>query len=202
MHFDADNTSDTTGPMGMLTKVFGAMKGGQFSFTLNENGEVGSVTGIREMMERIAAGLPNGEMAIQNMKGGFDEETIRQNMQQAFAAYPGKPVRPGDTWSKTLVQKAQGLQIKFDNQFTLESVNGDDAVIKVTSKLGSAEPGNVNGAEMNMSGTSDGELHYSLKNGMPTQGEQKMKLDMKITAQGTQVPMSMDVTTKITGKQL
>ncbi|MBS1935921.1 MAG: hypothetical protein JST96_18120, partial [Bacteroidetes bacterium] len=52
LKFDTDSaTSDTTGPTGMMLKIFGAMKGGQFAFTMDDKGHVGEVTGMREMME-------------------------------------------------------------------------------------------------------------------------------------------------------
>jgi hypothetical protein len=39
----------------MVGKVMGAMKGGQFGFTINENGEIGSVFGLQEMMKNMIA---------------------------------------------------------------------------------------------------------------------------------------------------
>jgi hypothetical protein len=201
MHFDTDMPMDSTDPMAMMGKIFGAMKGSQFSFTLNEKGEIGKVSGIKEMQEKMLAGLPNAEQVMEGMKNSFNEESMKENIGQAFAAYPGKPVRPGESWTKSLVQSTQGMKVKSDNTFTLESVNGDDAIIKVVSKLSSDSSAVVNGANISMSGTSDGKMHYDLKTGMTTDGDMDMKMDMKVKAGGQEVPMNMDMKMKIKGKK-
>jgi hypothetical protein len=202
MHFDTGGTGDTIGPMGMMSKVFGAMTGAEFYFTVNDNGEIGKLSGIREMFDKMFAGFPNSEEMAQNLKGGFDEESIRQNMQQAFAAYPGKTVKPGESWSKMVVQQTQGMRVNFENHFTLESVVGDDAVIKVNSKLSSPDTNTVNGTQMNMSGTSDGKLHYNLKTGMPTDGDQQMSMNLKVSSNGMEIPIGIDVKTTTKGRQM
>ena len=202
MHFDTDTPMDTTDPMAVMGKIFGAMKGSQFSFTLNEKGEIGNVRGIKEMQEKMLAGLPNAEQVMEGMKSSFDEESIKENIGQAFAAYPGKPVRTGKTWTKSTVQKTQGINVKSDNTYTLESVNGDDVVIKLVSKLSSDSSAVVNGANVSMSGTSDGKMHYDLKTGMTTDGDMNMKMDMKVKAGGQEVPMTMDMKMKIKGKKI
>lgn len=203
MHFDTDMPVDTTTPAGIMAKVFTALKGAKFSFIVNENGEITRVIGVEEMAERMSAGLPHPEELSQSLRGsGFDEESIKQNMQQAFAAYPGKPVKPGDSWSKSMNQKVQGLNVKLDYDFTLEAVNGDDAVIKVISKLNSLHDGTINGTNVNMGGTSTGMMHYSLATGMATDATTDMNLTMKVSAQGMEIPMQMKIKTMMKGKKI
>src|SRR5689334_13442741 len=48
MHFGTEGSGDTAGPMAIMSKVFSAMKGAQFSFTVNDNGEIGKISGVRE----------------------------------------------------------------------------------------------------------------------------------------------------------
>ncbi len=201
MHFDTESPADTTGPMAIMSKVFGAMKGAQFFFTLNDKGEVGEVRGVKEMQEKMVADLPNSAQIIQGLKGSFDDESLRENMQQAFAAYPGKPVKPGDSWSKSMTQKTQGMHVKFDNIYTLESVNGNDAVIKLVCKL-SSPTGTINDTEMNMTGTSEGKTHYDLETGMTTSGNVDMKMNMKVKTGEMEIPMSMDMKMTTKGKKI
>ncbi|HEV8286006.1 MAG TPA: DUF6263 family protein [Chitinophagaceae bacterium] len=204
MHFDSEEITDTTGPMGIMAKIFGAMKGSKFSFTVNDNGEIGEMSGVKAMQEKMLAGIgiPNTAEALEGLKNTIDDESLRENMQQAFAAYPGKPVKPGDSWTKALVQKTQGITIKLDNTYTLESVKGNDALIKLSSKLNSGGPATVNNTEMNITGTSEGNIHYDLTTGMMTTGNIDMKMDMKVKTAQTEMPMivNMKITTK--GKKI
>jgi hypothetical protein len=201
MHFDTDRPfEDTTGPTAILGQILGAMKGSQFSFTINEKGDVGEVMGLKEMQEKIIAGIPNGREMISGMQESFDEEAIRQNMQQAFSAYPGKRVRIGESWNRSIIQKNQGMDIKSDNTYTLESVNGNDASVKVTSKLSSA--GTQDGAEVNLTGSSEGKVHYDLPTGISTDGDIDMNMDVKVKAEGGEVPMNMKIKMIIKGKKL
>ncbi len=207
MKFDTDNpsASDTAGPMSSIGKLFAAMKGGQFSFTMNEKGEVGSVSGIKEMMQRAmtAANVPDAASMMQNMGKAFDEDNFKQNIQQSFAIYPDKPVKPGDTWTKTINMNTSGMIMKADNTYTLESVTGDNAKIKVSSKLGSGGDSTaVAGVQMNMSGTMDGDMTYDIPTGMPAAGDLNMKMSMKVKAGSQEVPVTMDMKMTITGKKM
>ena len=202
MHFDTDTPMDSTNPMAMMGKIFGAMKGGQFSFTVNDKGEVGEVRGIKEMQEKMLAGVPNTEEVMERMKGSFDEETLRQNMEQTFAAYPGKPVRKGDQWTKSITTKTQGMNLRSDNTYTLESVNGNDAVIKTVSKLSSAGTSSLNNAKATMTGTAEGSAHYDLSTGISTYGNNDLKMDMKVKSGDNEVPVSMNMKILIKGKKI
>ena len=136
------------------------------------------------------------------MNSAFDEESMKQNLQQAFQAYPGKPVKPGDSWTKTITQKIQGMSIKSENHYTLEAINGDDATIRVETKLGLDGTTSMNGAEMSMTGSGQGKTHYDIPTGISTDGEIDMKMDMKVKAGNTEVPMTMEMKIKMKGKKI
>ena len=204
IHFDTDMPNDTgRGPLARMGKVFGAMKGSQFSFTVNDKGDISEIRGLQEMREKILSGLPDGAgWAAAGMKNVFDEESMKQNVHQAFQAYPGKPVKPGDSWTKTTTQKMQGMSVKSDNTYTLESVNGDDAVVKVVAKMSSAGSNDVNADARSMTGNGQGKIHYDLKTGMTSDGDMDLKMDMKVKADTTEMPMTMNMKMKMRGKKL
>ncbi|QEC69036.1 hypothetical protein FRZ67_17605 [Panacibacter ginsenosidivorans] len=209
VHFDTNEPDTATiseqNPMAMVGKVMGAMKGGQFGFTINENGEVGSVFGLQEMMQNMVskANLPNAETMMQSISKSFDEENFKQNMQQSFNVYPGKPVKTGESWNKTMTMKNSGMDMKMENTYTLQSVTGDDALVKVVSKISSGgDTTGTMGMKMDMSGTLDGDMHYNLPTGMPEKGNMDMKMNMKMTGQGMEVPMDMDMKMLFEGKKL
>ena len=209
MHFDS-NEPDTskvsdTNPMAMVGKVMGALKGGQFGFTINENGEIGSVYGMKEMMQNMIAkaNLPNAENMTQSLGKSFDEENFKQNMQQSFNMYPGKPVKTGESWTKTMSMKSSGMDMHLDNTYTLESVTGDDALVKVVSKISSgADSTSTPGVKMDMSGNMSGSMHYDLPTGIPQKGDMDMNMIMKMNSQGMEIPMNMDIKMLFEGKKL
>src|SRR6185369_13244608 len=198
MHYDTDMPATDSGPIAMMGKAFGAMKGSQFSFTVNDKGDIGEVKGIKEIQDSMFSAMHNGEGEgpVEGLRKTFDEKGLKQNMQQAFSTYPGKPVKVGDTWTKTTTQKVQGMTIKSDNVYTLESVHGNDAIVKLTSKLSLDNAGEANPAR-SITGTSEGKTHYDLETGLITDGDLDMKMDMKRKVNNTELPMSMNMKMKI-----
>jgi hypothetical protein len=202
INFDTDSAiSDTTGPAAMMGKVFGAMKGGQFSFTMNEKGQVGEVRGMKEMMEKIMEkeNTPNGQMIMQNMGKAFDENNFKQNISQSFAVYPDKPVKPGESWTKTLNINSNGIPMRSENTYTLQSVDGDKANIKVTAKISSADSTTDN-AVSGLTGTMDGTSSYEISTGMLVSGDMDMKMNIKTQQQPT--PVAVNIKMTMTGKKL
>ncbi|HVK97014.1 MAG TPA: DUF6263 family protein [Flavisolibacter sp.] len=198
VQYDTDKPSqDTAGPMGMMTKMFGAMKGAKFSFTMNNEGKIGEVMGLKEMQQQMTSGLPN-EMPEEGMNT-FNQENFRQNIEQAFAVYPGKPVKVGDSWSKSMVINNQGMEIKSENTYTLDKVSGDVASIKVVSKLGSADSAQINNAQIKMAGTSNGTMNFNIPSGMIADGNLDMALEMSIKSGEMEMPMKMDMKMKMKG---
>ena len=201
MSIDTDNMSDTSGPMGMMNKMFGGIKGKQFSFTINDKGEVGKVTGMRELVESmVPADMPNREQALQQMSGSINEESFRQNIQQTFAVFPKQPVKIGESWTDTTTMSNQGMMTKSVNNYTLESVNDGKAVIKVTSALSSAQA-QINGMDMTLNGSNNGKYTYDMSTGMVLSGDLKMIMDMEMSTQGQKMPMKIESDIKITSKK-
>lgn len=205
MKFDSDSpNTDTTSPMAKVGVMLGAMKGGQFSFTMNENGEIGQVTGIEEMTQRIISSMPaaQADMARQTIGKTFNEQSFKQNMQQAFAMYPGKPVKIGDTWTRTLTMDNNGMPMKLDNTYTLQAVEGSNLKVKVDSKITSAGTNAaVPGMQIDMTGDLKGVNSFDEATGMPLNGDDDMNLDMKMKMQGQEMPVKLKMKMTITGKK-
>lgn len=198
--YDSDKPSDTSDVVsGMMGKVLGAIKGGKFGFTMNEKGEVGSVTGIQDMMQRAlsSVNVPGAEAMASGMGNTFNEDNFKQNIQQSFGMYPDKPVKPGDTWTKTMNMNNQGIIMKMDNNYTLESVSGNMASVKVDSKISS--PGN---AAMNIGGTITGTMKFDIPTGLPTDGDLDMNMNIAATNNAQSAPMNMNMQMKVTGKKI
>jgi len=205
MKYDSDSpSSDTTGPMGKMGAIMGAMKGGQFGFTMNENGEIGQVTGINEMVQKMTGSMVGDQAAIANQAIGktFNEQSFKQNMQQSFAMYPGKPVKPGDSWSKKLTMDNNGLPMSLDNTYTLQAVEGNTLKVKVESKITSAgSTVAAPGMSVDMTGDLKGLNTFDQATGLPLSGDDNMTINMKMKGQGQEIPMKMDMKITITGKK-
>lgn len=198
--FDSDKASDTSDVVSnTIGKVLGSMKGGQFRFTMNEKGEVGSVTGIQDMMQRALSSIkaPGAVAMAAGVGSTFNEENFKQNIQQSFGMYPNKPVKPGDSWTSTMNMNNQGMQMKIDNTYTLESVSGNIAKVKVSSKISS--PG-ANSA-MGTAGTMTGLMKFDIPTGLPIDGDLDMNMNMTMNTGGQVMPMNTDIKMKITGKK-
>ena len=197
INYDSDQPADSSDMVGaMLGKILGAMKNGQFIFTINEKGEVGSVTGFEEMMQKVMDAA-SGAGPMGNVGNAFNEENFKQNIQQSFNAYPGKPVKPGDSWTSTVNTNAGGAQMTSDITYTLESVEGNTATVKVDSKISSPQTD----SEATLNGTSTGSIKYDIPSGVAVDGDLDTNLDMNISRGGQSMPMSTDIRTKITGKK-
>ncbi|MGN6212972.1 DUF6263 family protein [Parafilimonas sp.] len=197
INYDSDEPADSSDMVSaMLGKILGAMKNGQFMFTINEKGEVGSVTGFEEMMQKVT-NAASGAGPMANISNAFSEDNFKQNIQQSFGGYPGKPVKPGDTWTAAVNTDAGGAQMTSENTYTLESVEGNTAIVKVDAKISSP----VADSTATINGTSTGSIKYDIPSGLAIDGDMDTNLDMKINQGGQSMPMTTDIKMKITGKK-
>ena len=196
--YDSDNANDTANVVSKtLGSVLGAMKDGTFNFTINNKGEVGSVTGINDMMQHAMSSVnsPAAVAMASGMSNTFNEENFKQNLRQSFNMYPDKPVKPGDTWTNTTTMNSQGTDIKMDNNYTLESVSGNIANVKVDSKI------SLPNAGASLNGTMTGNMKFDIPTGLALDGNLDMTMTSNINTGGQLTPMNTDIKMKISGKK-
>ena len=194
INYDSDKPLDTADVMSAtFAKTLGNMKGSEFVFIMNGKGEVGSVTGMNEMWQRMSSGEDNS--MSNGMGNPFNEENFKQNMQAAFGSYPDKPVKPGDSWTKTTTTTNAGILMNMESVYTLDSHSGNIANVNVNSKISSTD------TTLNFNGTMTGLMKYDIPTGMPVDGDLIMALSMDVNAGGQALPMNMDIKMKITGKK-
>ncbi len=194
INYDSDKPLDTADVMSAtFAKTLGNMKGAEFVFTMNGSGEVGSVTGINEMLQRMSSGDDNSMGS--GMGNPFNEENFKQNMQAAFGSYPDKPVKPGDSWTKTFTTTNAGMLMNMESVYTLESYSGSIANVNVNSKISSSD------TTLGFNGTMTGLMQYDIPTGMPVDGDLIMTLKMDVNTGGQALPVNMDIKMKITGKK-
>lgn len=193
--YDSDKPVDTTDMMSStFGKILGSMKGGKFAFTMNKDGKVGSVTGMEELIDNMNAA---GGSSMQGMSNAFSEDNFKNNLQQSFAFYPAKPIKPGDTWTNVITTNTNGAEITMNNTYILESVSGDIANIKVSSKLSAPASPSID----SIGGVTTGNMQFDIKTGIPVSGDLDTKMDLTVNANGQPLPMKMDIKMKVTGKK-
>lgn len=197
IHYNSDEPVDTSNFVNMLFgQIFGAMKGSKFSFIMNGKGDIADVKGIEEMVNRMSEAVPEAGGGMSDGIGdAFNEESFAKNLQQVFGAYPGKPVKPGDSWASAYTTVSNGINMNMANTYTLESVSNGIANVKVDSKITAAD------TTMPLNGTSAGVLKYDVATGVPVDGNLALELKMDAGEGAEASPMDVVIKTKITGKK-
>ena len=197
-------SKDTSGPGAMSSKLFKALKGTKFGFTVNKEGSMMNITGFSEMRERMKKSLPDNPQ-VELVLQGFDENAFKQSTEQLFGAYPSSPVKVGESWQKTVKVVSRGMDVVSHDTYILEAVKNNEAVVRLTSTLTSDGPMIIPGggeADAKMTGTKEATLHYNIASGLQTLGDMKIKMDMNIKSNGMEIPMKMDMNIITKGNKL
>ncbi len=198
--------TDTADFSRTMTKIFDAIQGEHISFTINDTGYIGEVRGMKEMMQKAmlnAKNMANDDVLMGAMSASMDDSKFKQSLQQIFDVYPAIPVKAGDSWTKSRIVNNNGIEMKTDNIYTLQSVNNDTAYLKVVSKIVSAADSTaLMGMEIDMNGAMNGNMQYDLPTGLPQRGTMNTKMNMKMKMQGTDMPMEMDMKMTFKGTKL
>jgi len=202
MDMDTDSSGNTEGPLASMMKSFKSFVGQKFYYTINEKGEIGQVTGIKEIAARMKESMSGMGAGADGFSQVFNEENFRQNMEAAYKYYPKKPVTIGESWTASMNTTNNGIPMTTDGTYTLASVSGNIATIKATGTLKTAEGATVQGMPMTMTGTFDGTTDFSLSTGLPVNGTADMKTDMKLDVQGQSIPVKMNMKMNMVGKEL
>lgn len=87
-----------------LASLYRRLMGASLRYTLSPQGQVSQVTGLKEMMNLVAGENPQTRMAMEQF---LSERQITQMLENSNAEnLPGKPVKPGDTWT---LKKSMGV---------------------------------------------------------------------------------------------
>lgn len=202
MNIDVDTDNEIKGdtsdlksnPMAAVNKVFGAIKGQKFTMKVNAEGKITEVTGFENMAENIASslGLDESEKAemMQSMKGQFNADEIKQNLERFWYIFPNKEVKVGDTWIKTS-QMGGKMPATYKSTYKVTEIEGDMVTLDEVSKIEARE-----GEAIGLTGDVKGTIVVDSRSGLVVTADQDM--NMKASAQG----MSFDIVgkSKIKGK--
>ena len=198
-------TSEPTGSAKALSSAIGT----EFSFELNKDGSVSSVSGIEAMLDSMAANMGLADEAQASafkaqMGGQYNEDAIKSQMKRTLVIYPDKELNKGDTWS---ADESITTPFTMNIQTTYELADYDDktATINVSSDIFS-EGGSMTmgGATMtpDLSGVQSGTIVVDRKTGLVLSAnvEQLVSGVMNMTSpQEMEIPMEISGTSTIEG---
>lgn len=140
MEYDSKNPPADISP---ALQGFAGLKGSYFTMQLNHKGEVKKVEGVDEMLDKMINNMdiPSDDMRAgikENMKTQFGDEALKSSMERSMAIYPDKSVKKGDSWKKN-TSMSMGMYADIENTYTLTSIEGNKANVKVASVVSSME---------------------------------------------------------------
>jgi hypothetical protein len=180
---DMEMTSDKLpGGIPGLGAIGERVKGATLTATLDEKLAVTKLEGYEKFVEKLAG---DDEMLGKQMKQQFSEEAVKQMFSQVFAFAPDKPVKVGETWTRTDKMPAAGLEAVVKQKYKLDSVSDGVAKIGLTGdltfKAGKAFPGLPEGVDIKKfdmkADKFTSTLYFDTKAGRLT--ENKMDMDVK-----------------------
>jgi len=120
------------GAAGALGGIGEKVKGATLTATLNEKMEVTKVEGYEKFLDKLAP----DDMTKAMMKGMFSEATMGQMFAQVLSFTPDKPVKPGDTWTRTDKVPTGGFgEGTVKQKYTLKNVSGGVATVDLTGDV-------------------------------------------------------------------
>ena len=178
-----------------IGKFFSAMIDVPIGITFAPEGKVKGVSGFEKIADEITKAMGSNAAAngmANMMKEQFSEEMMKQSMEQSFNVYPDKPVKIGDSWTKSASVPMKPLDIKSEIVYTLKSIDKNNALVGIAADLKMDSSPNT-AASMNLKGTQTGTMTIDLKSGIIKSSEVTLKLSGTVANN----PFEMDATSNL-----
>lgn len=202
---DAAKASTSDDP---TEKALGALLSSNVVATVSPAGEVRSVTGYREMTDKIMASFSQFDQGVRTatrsrIEQMIDNSIVRKNMDQLFHIFPDSAVHIGDKW-KLGSQQRLDLNLSAESIFTLKDIDDGTARLSSEGKLsGDSASMQLMGYTVtpNLRGTQEGEYEMDTHTGMLLRAEIHEKVEGSIQMMGFDVPLTFEVTVKMKGQK-
>jgi Family of unknown function (DUF6263) len=197
MDIDTDKPVDNPGEddqVSMMKKIFTGIRGKAFTMKVDEEGKVLSVDGFDQIINSMvdSAGV-NEDMKLQmkaSLQDQFNEQELKDQFAHAFMIFPGKSIKPGDSWQKEY-RRGGKIPANFSTTYTVKTMSEGQVTLDAKTIIGSA------GEEMEVKGEQSGTLLVASKTGLVINAEFIQEIDAKTPDFGIKV----HVKGKIKGKE-
>lgn len=204
--FEYDSEKDKEPPADGPAALQARMVGQSFTMKMNPMGRVTDVKGYDKVLEAMmkGAGDDTGAMRAQ-LKQMFNNDTFKGMMQQMAPPLPETKVGKGDAWANDFVVKMPMVGgMKFATKAKLSDLQGGQAVIDqdIEVKMVGADDNKDNplaGLIEIKDGKGKATATFSVEKGCFV--SQKSTMEMKISAQGNEMPMKTIVELKLVSRK-
>ena len=201
LEVDTDNPLPESGemtegkkdPFKMINKMFGAIKGQQFTMKVDQEGKILSVDGFENIGKLLADSLDLNEKDRGDMMKQFNEQfnakSTKSQFERFFYIFPNKEVKVGDSWQKNseISGPAGG---KYASTYKVTEIEGDMVTLEETTKIESEDE------KINLKGDIKGTLVIDSKSGLVVSADQDMKMATDVGG----MKFEINGKTKIKGK--
>jgi len=144
--YDSETMADSTSAQNAM---FGAIVDMSNTLVITPGGTVKEVRGLEGMIDEMVAGLsPEMEGTARQQFGQmFNEESIKNMMQQSIQSFPSEPVAPSATWETSYSMPVPSIgEITTTANFTLDDVvTREGRQIALISSTGTVSFGEASG---------------------------------------------------------
>lgn len=171
--FDSDKPDQNEGP---IAEAFARIVKKPFYILYDKDGRIKGMEGME---------------AVGDLQG-LD---LNQVFNQGMATLPGKPVKPGDSWTDEQVIDYSGMKMRLKKNWTVKEFSGSKAVCDVNFfiEILAGPTSGDDGVPANLSGNGKqtGEIEIDIYTGMTTKMDLDADWKMELEAQGQKMPMKM-----------
>lgn len=175
------------------TSQLGTMLHKPFHITLDEKGRI---TAIGSYKQFSADSVMDETQLL--------DSALHSMIQQAFNIYPGRPVKPGDTWNNNYTVSLGFMDLSSRNTYRLTSVKDGIAHIETTSRISSKQSANevMKSMKIELEGVQTGGLDVDVATGLVMGNVQNQQVAGSTYVNGEQVPMHIDAEMSVIGIKL
>ncbi|MBL7762340.1 MAG: hypothetical protein JNL23_02825 [Chitinophagaceae bacterium] len=202
---DAANAAVSINP---AEKMLGILKDAELTAVLTRTGEVKSISGYKEMGEKMLAEFGESGHDKNMIQGQWEksigEGIIRKGMTELFNIFPDTLVRVGDKWKLSSRQEGE-VTMNVKATYQLQEIEDGIALIKSEGEIISdktARPNTINGAIADLNGTQKGEYRIEVKTGMMINSNITSVVKGTVQAMGHEVPVEIKTKIKMIGKRV
>lgn len=192
--YDSDNPP---AEVPLMAQGFAGLVGQSFNMTITPEGKVTDISGVEDMISKMADGMDVSEAEKAQMKEQlkmqFGDQALKESMENTMAIYPENPVGVGDTWEKE-VSITSGFPMTVKNRYTVKSVSDSRVILDVESDVttndAAMDVGGMN-IDYDLGGSQSGVIEIDRNTGWVVKSTMTQDINGDVAAQGMNWPISI-----------
>jgi len=201
---DAANAAATLDP---TEKMLGILKDANISATVTSTGNVVSISGYKELGEKILGGFTDASsrnMAKSQCEKVIGEGMVKKSIEQLFSMLPESAKNIGDTWTKNTKQKGE-IDMTVSSTYKLKGIEEGIATIESEGEMTSDKTEtSLMGYPVtsDLKGDQEGEYQVETNTGMVLKNKTSSALKGNLQMMGREIPVTIKTTLTMNGKKM